>query len=238
MTGDTLIQDKYCRIVEGECECSDFGRTNYVHQDGDKISYYDTDSETFRILYDFDLSPGDTMRYFDANYGDTRYVLDSISLFMASGSQLRLQHFHKLDGSLDHGEKVYELIGSDMCLYPMSAVCDPQTGGLRCYEDTIVGLQKFIEIDIPCDYITSATEDINKNSMRVFPNPSDGYFIVEAPQRIANLELINIQTGYIVNHSVPMRFSFQLDSQHFPAGAYVLRVRMEDGSVQLCKVVL
>jgi hypothetical protein len=238
VTGDTLIQGNYCRIVEGECECSDFDLTNYVHQDGNRIYYFDTDSAMFRILYDFGLSPGDTMRYFDANYGDSRFVLDSISLFMAGDSQLRVQHFHQLDGSLEHGQNVYELIGSNMCLYPISAVCDVQTGGLRCYEDTIVGLLKFIDIDIPCDYITTATEDVIHNSIRVFPSPSNGYFIVEAPQRIAHLELINIQTGYSVNHSVPMQFSFRIDSQHFLAGAYALRVRMEDGSVQLCKVVL
>ena len=236
--GDTTIQNKYCRAIEGICQCSELGSVNYLHVDGEQVYYYDGANEVFRILYDFSLAPGDTLRYFSENFGETKYVLDSISVLVVNGYPLRVQHFQYVEGILELGTTVYELIGSFGCLYPQIGVCDPDTGGLRCYEDSIIGLQKFIDIDIPCDHITSSTKDVNRISVRVYPSPAEDYVIVESPMRISMLELINIQTGHLVFHSTCSQYGCRIERNSVPPGTYVIRVMLEDNSIQQTKVVM
>lgn len=238
VTGDTTIQGKYCRTIEGECECSEFALVNYLHVDGEQVFYFDEVSSAFRILYDFGLAPGDTLEYFSHNHGETRYVLDSITMLDINGYSLRVQHFQYVNGIWELGDKVFEFIGSNRCLYPLIGVCDPGTGGLRCYEDGILGPYKFIDIEIPCDYITTSTVDIQEPSVQVYPSPAHDYFIVESERPMSQLEVINIHSGSVLFQIAPMQNFTQIDRRDLPAGTYIIRIRLDDDSVQQLKTVL
>jgi hypothetical protein len=238
VTGDTTIQGKYCHTIEGECECSEFALVNYLHVDGEQIFYFDEVSSAFRILYDFGLAPGDTLKYFSYNHGETQYVLDSITTLDINGYALRVQHFQYVNGIWELGDKVFEFIGSNRCLYPLIGVCDPGTGGLRCYEDGILGLYKFIDIDIPCDYKTTATVDLQQPSVKVYPSPAHDYFIIEAERPMSQLEVINIHSGSVLFQSTPVQHTARIDRRDFPAGTYLIRIRLDNDSVQYLKTVL
>ena len=148
----------------------------------------------FRLLYDFGLEVGDTLRAYvpealrnrDQNQEYALFRVDSISrLSPDEGRQLRGQYlswinpYHDVDGSLAEGWR-YELLGSvDGYLLPYGYFfCDGQCPRfLRCFSsgpgaDGASSAVTFSAVDFACDSIISSTRELNISaSFKLYPNP-------------------------------------------------------------------
>ncbi len=234
--GSTIIQGKECMIVTGICGCAvEIG--SYIYEEDDRIFVYDFMHEDFILLYDFNLVAGDTLIYYSPAFGETFFVIDSVTTTMIVDQEVRVQHIRQDGESLFYfGEVIFEFLGSALCMYPQHAACDPWTGGIRCYEDEYFGQINFHPMQRPCDYITSRTDDAHDAMFVAYPNPAYGYIRFESDQKIARVELLSVQTGNIVLRvdSPGMR----IETSDLPPGVYIIRGILSKGEMYISRIVL
>lgn len=235
VTGETTIDGKLYRIISGGCFCAE-DQGNYLHQDGDKIYRYDPGTDQSSLLYDFTLQPGDTMNYYSAITEVSRYLLDSITYIIIDTTSLRVQHFTWLEGWIDMGTTIYERIGSSGCLYPQIGFCDPGTGGLRCYEDTIIGLHKFIPPQMECDYVTG-TLDVESSNLTMYPNPASDILTIESSNIISTIQLLDLSGNHITTMICQTEHCI-LDLQDYNTGMYFLKSVFTDGRAVVRKLII
>lgn len=152
--GDTVINNKSCRILY-----KDFGTINggsgnyYFHQSSDTIYQYDELNDTFDMIIDFGAMSGDTFQI-EKNKGngflDTAYcIVDSISYInISANDSLRVQNVIQVD-IYDYGKdtfkcskRIIERIGFNYALMPLqlfSLADNLREGEIRCYEGNEVG---------------------------------------------------------------------------------------------------
>ena len=236
VVGEEIIDGKLCRIVIGTCQCSEYESPHYMYQDGEKIYRYNEESGEFTLLYDFTLVPGDTMSYHSEATGDTYYLLDSITNLISGNETLRVQHFTLLEGWADIGQRVYERIGSNWCLVPQLGNCDPNTGPLRCYEDSLVGLIKFLPENLECDYVTG-TLDLNVPTLVLYPNPATNVVTIEASDIISVIQLIDLSGNTLLIETCEIEYCM-LDIQQYAPGMIFLKITFKDGSLVVRKVII
>jgi hypothetical protein len=236
--GDTIIQGKACRIVSGDCICKDQGVMGYLHQDGERIYYFDQLSEAFMLLYDFEMTAGDTMTYPFTKAEDTHYVLDSVTTVMFNGVMIRVQHWGRVDGWVEIGPRTYEFIGNTRCLYPQIGYCDPLTGPMRCYYDGDFGLIKFIDPDKDCDAVTSSTSDIDQPVLEVYPNPTSGSIVITSDHPMRSVICQSIATGQVALSTEPLDLKSEIRLDGLAPGIYLLNILLQDGSRVTQKVVV
>lgn len=241
VSGDTTIQDKNCKILSGVCECDGYSSKNIIFQDADRIYLFSQKADSFRILYDFTLSKGDTMFYKgDPDIeGDGYYLIDSITSIQAGSLNLKVQHITWLAGYLWFGRKIIERIGSDACFFPIISFCDPGTGGLRCYEDPETGLINFQDPERPCDYISVGTSEPEEaQSFHVYPNPTSSTFNIESNLIIQEIELFNnLSKLSYQNHSVG-NDHIELNVGHLVPGFYFIRIITSDNNFIIRPIII
>ena len=240
VTGETVIQGKNCKIITGSCSCGVSGYGGYVYEEDDKVFTFDSDAGTFKLLYDFNLVVGDTLKLetYASSGEDALFLIDSITFIQLDTLQLRVQHLTQLSLFVGLGNKIIERIGSDVCMYPQSTVCDPSTGGLRCYEDAELGLINFQSPERPCDYITSAVPEMEEKEIKIFPNPSTGILHIESDKSIEKIELFNsvFNPCYTLNN--PDLSNAEINLESLPLGVYILRISTHNKSVFFKRIIL
>src|SRR5687768_5761573 len=167
-----MILGQTTKIIRGLCQCSTFGDLNYLYEENDRIYIYEAEADSFQVLYDFNLVAGDTITVIDDFEGNSYFLIDSITTFQAGALALRIQHIHLIEGIHQLGTKIYERIGSNGCLYPVITICDPGTGGLRCYEDDETGLLNFQVPEIVCDSVSAVNGAETMSTIKVYPSPA------------------------------------------------------------------
>lgn len=233
VVGEIEIQGKSCKLIEGVCNCAPPGG-NIVCHEGDIIYRYDTEMDSFSILYDFSLQPGDTITLRIDGFDPTYYRLESLSQMILNGIPIRVQHLSWLDGnSVAIGLTNYEFIGNDGCFYPQVGFCDPLTGGLRCYEDSIFGLQKFYGFNLDCEAIISSSDNTTFPGISFYPNPAHDYLIIGSTTPITKIELLDVHGRTVLSEE---QGSPVLDLGKIPSGLYVVRLSFPDQAAFLSQL--
>lgn len=241
VTGDTIIQGKACKVINGGCNCGIPGVGSFVYEEDDKIFAYNFEADTFRLLYDFNLLPGDTL-IFEGDplgAGDGIFLIDSVTYIQVGSLNLRVQHITTLSFNVVWGDEIIERIGSNGCLYPQDGVCDPLTGGLRCYEDPDIGLINFQSPERPCNYIsTGTTQILEEPSMNVYPNPTTSAFRIDSKQIIEKIELFNSLTILSYqNLSIGINH-IEIDVGFLPPGFYFIKITTRDNMFKVKPVII
>lgn len=242
---DTLINNKQAKILITNFTFFDHPDQErlyekiIIHQDGNKI--YRWIQDKFRLLYDFDLNVGDTLKIFVPGnlYGsetDTLayFRIDSISALALNGKQLKSQYIRVIDkGASSFAAQfsgwAYETFGSESYFLPVNQIeCDHWCiWPLRCFTD---GEDEFNRFSIPCDtivLITSKNENIIENSLTLYPNPI-------SPGTAINFIGKNIEPQHITIHDVSGKlitaYDYGIDTVISPikAGIYFLRYKIRD----------
>jgi hypothetical protein len=240
VTGDTVIQGKTCKIISGRCNCTPSEIGGYLYQDGDRIYTINSETDTFRILYDFTLVAGDTLivRGNPTFGGDGYYLIDSITTIQAGSQTLRVQHITHLTFELGWGNKIIERIGSNGCLYPQVSFCDPSTGGLRCYEDDEIGLVNFQTPPRPCNYVTGIEDPAIVPVINIYPNPATSNVHIQSEKPIENLILFNNLAVPVYQQSSIFNSDFELDVLAFPGGIYHFQIFLSDHQIEYRSLVI
>ncbi len=241
--GDTIIQGKACKEINGGCSCGIPGVGSFIYEEEDKVFAYNNEADTFRLLYDFNLLPGDTLIFKGdpLGAGDGLFLIDSITFFQVDVLNLRVQHISELPPYFVTlgGNQIIERIGSNGCLFPQDGVCDPLTGGLRCYEDSETGLINFQNPERPCDYIsTGTTEILDEPYMNVYPNPTTSAFHIDSKQTIEKIELFNSLSILSYQNLSVSNDHIEVDVGFLPPGFYFLKATTSDNNFIVKPVII
>lgn len=238
--GDTIIQGKNCKIISGSCNCVVPGVGSIVYQEGDKIYSYNSEPDTFRLLYDFTLEPGDTL-IFEGDPdvgGDGYYLIDSITTIQVGSQTLRVQHITHLAFDVVWGDIIIERIGSNGCLYPVIGFCDPSTGGLRCYEDAETGLINFQTPPRSCTYVTGIDDPLAVPDVKIFPNPATYILNIQSENPIEQITLFNNLGIPVLRNAFDGQTAFDLEVYLMPPGMYYVHIVLTDHQVVRRSVII
>jgi len=173
-------------IVIGNDTCYDLGisgqtgcatlNSMIVTQRGDSVFYFSQILSDFTFLYNYNAAIGDTqeIRFPGSGMTDTsiqQVVIDTGSINI-NGFWKRTYTVQQTTWYFAFGGMVIEDIGTTGFLFPQFGFCDPLTGSIRCYEDSIVGLYNF-NPSVACDSVINVGigETENESELFCYPNP-------------------------------------------------------------------
>ncbi|MCL3778771.1 T9SS type A sorting domain-containing protein [Prolixibacteraceae bacterium JC049] len=154
--GDTIIQNKVCRIVEIKYSKNQTKIGNiFLHQKEQVVSYFNGDS--FSVLYDFSAKAGDTISvhnhafhpiaaYFSANNSIDQfsYKIEEVDSVKLNGNWLKRQKVIPIKNSTwafsNTSSYIVESIGSLNYFFGQSTNIHPElsNGLLRYYKDSLI----------------------------------------------------------------------------------------------------
>ncbi|MEE9462611.1 MAG: T9SS type A sorting domain-containing protein, partial [Bacteroidales bacterium] len=243
--GDTIINEKHCKIlmknrIQG---CSNRPYIEFFHMnDSGEIFFYDSSLDAFQKLYDFNAEIGDNWTIkLTWDHGSVveivdsvTYSVDSISLTNINDKTLKVFHtiieFHDGPFEFSHGSKYIENIGDMGYFFPWNlGFCDDNIAyGLRCYEDSIIGLYSTGLTD-SCDYTYKWTnidnEMASKSGLLIFPNPATNYVYIRVNDISKFLYEVLDQSGRIILEGVSNGSEIKINISGLGPGLYFVRVR-------------
>jgi hypothetical protein len=254
ITKDTLINGLECRealiAISGDVQTK-----KYVRNVNDRFLVYSPVNNEFNLLYDFNVTVGDTLKIFSSapfsqDFLDSSYVIiDSLGTKNIKGVNYRAYHQTCLNnlGSCFDGEdgwvidslgivsRYYEYPFVDKISYLfLSALNVGPTYifPLRCYSDTNT---RYNYSNSACDtsYIITQIKDVKNGSLTIYPTvlSKDNYTIFidnPSPNKIKNVELFGMQGKRLrvkIQHQLK-RCQVTIEQKGLP-GIYFLQVQFQ-----------
>jgi hypothetical protein len=243
--GDTIINSRACRIIQGNCNCSFSSGRNYMYSENDKIFLFNDTLNKFHVLYDFTKGTGETWTVVPPICSDSfKVIVDSIYTRVILGHSYSIQHVRNYDvGMINwefYGEVVRGIGNISYCLFPPFATCDPYTGPLRCFEspDTLIKFDTF-----PCDTtITALSINENKinNAMGISPNPftTSTQITLDNTYHNISLAVYDIQGKLMLQSQYKDCSQIQLNRDGLNNGMYFLKLILDERWVETGKIVV
>ncbi len=180
---DTIIHGIDCRKLSGDFGgCSPMNNYTYVYSDSEKVFYYNPVLDTFFLLYDLGLNPNQSYTIF---ISDFNLDLDSIvatvndtSHLEINGQLLKVQNVSQTGSMYFIGTQIIERVGDTYFLFPQWGACDPGISGLRCYQDTAIGLYETGIVPY-CDYTNVGINENETSVLETFPNPAHDFLYLK-----------------------------------------------------------
>ena len=252
-TGDTLFEGVNCRKILKSHSYSSYAcrpLEEYTYYSNDSVYFYDNNFPGFYLLYDFAALPGEFWYYqYPGWCGSTdidsvKVTVDSTDVVVINSYSLHRLFVHydslnfEADSSIsawtwfDHNSVIIEFIG-DLTNMFYSSTWDEMAfdatlpGGLRCYDDTIIGQFETGIVD-SCDYVNLlATHETEAPQLKIFPNPIAEMLFVEGA--FEDFSIFSIE-GKTVNCSSTMTDDLTaIDVSHLESGVYFICLRTNDG---------
>lgn len=190
--GDTVIQDKECKILQrsaGTCDLRPW--KEYMYSDSGKVFFYDGLRDEFQKLYDFNAEEGQSWSIYltlNGSYAspDTITVtIDSVRSILINDVLLKKQFVSYTSSNffwvVSSQGVIIEGFGYTWSMFPWYyGGCDANWAGpLRCYYDNLLGLVDF-ETAPTCDYVSLGIEDSGSTGfLKVYPNPANKSVVFE-----------------------------------------------------------
>ena len=244
---DTVVLGKNCREIYSDSDYGCIHRSQhriFTYQSNDSVyflNYVDSASPQYQLHFRWDAKPGDSWLMIGEGPSQLSRTRDSIIVKVASnntilinGIQRRLvkvsylypdstsSHF----GTVDHIEGIgdmYYMFGTEK----ESGFCDIEhPSGLRCYQDSVVGLFMNIpsdsctEIKGPYDNIGELSDD--RTIVKVFPNPFTSDLNISSEFSNCQITLHNSLGTQILKRTISGKEILQL--HQLSPGIYLLTV--------------
>jgi len=229
-------------------DCSLVPSPDTVYESNDTVYYYLANTNRYAMLYNWNALPGDTeIIYVDNLSGgedSLMLTIDSISTININGFTKRVFHttqLQTLPSQFIFGYQIIEDIGSTAFLFPQLAFCDPLTLGLRCYEDTIIGLYQPWQPGSSCDTIIYLGEnELNYTSeISILPNPVTDFLSVSfnaAIHKEVFISVFNVFGEKAGTFSFVPKQELKLSMKENPPGIYFIIINT-GGKEEIKKVV-
>jgi len=244
---DTIINLKNCKKLHFlKWTCNTFSQNEFMYEDSNRVYFYDAFWNKFNLLYDFNKLPGESwfIRVNNCSGGDNDSLMvhvDSISTILINGYSLKVLHTRIDNGGIWVGfnGRIIEKIGHEKDMFPfVSGLCDENfNNGLRCYDDTIIGMYQ-TGLASRCDFSTVGINNyFSKNEFTIYPNPTSNDITLEF-QQPASIEISNIQgqlikaiiaSGNKTNIDHVGCSSYEVNVSALQSGVYVVKVKTEKG---------
>ena len=231
---DTIIQGIECRkIVEVGRSSSTIVSYHYMYSENGRVFFYADDS--FHLLYDFGANKGDTVTlgYFQTHEGSPlQMFIDSTSTIMVNDQERKIQYITCGDGMvIEFGHQVIEGIGSTSFMFP--TLDFSLDGPLRCYQDNNTGL--FLNPfhsnsgwnHQDCEETLTGIEEVDsKESISVFPNPTQSSITVRNIDRATAYKIITI-SGRILKQGI-ISESTEISLTELSKGVYFIEFESDN----------
>lgn len=227
----TTIQGIECRRLVGTSGCSEI-LNPYIYSEDNKVFYFNTEADTFFLLYDFGLNPNESWTiYFTAWSSEldsiTVTVTDTSSI-VVNGINLKVQSITQTGFNYYLGSSIIERIGCVDFLYPQYGACDPPTGRLICYNDSVIGLYE-TGLAPSCDYTNVGINESEIQIITLFPNPASTQLTLQTPNPgITSYTINDIQGRQLQSGSFTQ--STTLDVNTLAQGVYLIRFQHQGNS--------
>ncbi len=244
-TGDTVINGQACRIIQGYCECGFFGNKTFMYSDTNRIYLYNDSLNSFHVFYDFTKVQGETWTIVPPTPADSFKVLvDTIYTKVICGNSYTLQHIRNNDLGMIlwefYGDVVKGIGNITGCLFPVSAVCDPPSGSLRCFENS----DTLIKFDtIPCDTIYYTWMSVKENLVESFfisPNPftTSAQITLNQTYQTVALEVYDIQGKLLLQNRYAACKQIELKRGNLNEGLYFLKLTIDGNREETRKIII
>ena len=239
---DTLIYGENCKKItkRHKIVCNNRPNTEFIFSRNDTVFFLDTAFNEFQILYDFNANPTDSwiikIKDEDQEIDSITIRVDSISTIQINERNLKTLYvtYEKHDENMPeiYSSTIIEGIGDIKYMfnwYPWSnVVCDGNyTSGLRCYQDSNIGLYSTGIAD-SCDYVYIRTGIDNVESLiqiELFPNPTQDFVEIRIVDISSySIELIDMN-GKLLNSGKTFNSNLKLDISQIKKGVYVILIK-------------
>jgi hypothetical protein len=230
--GDTIILGEPAKIILEERVTLNGTFTNeiFMKSDSNRVYLFDSISNSFKLIYDFNALPGDTIEVFcPERVGDSTItiVVDSVSTININGTVLGLQHVSQTAMAYYYMSGIIiENIGWTGFMFPLSTLADPPYGGaLRCFQNDSIGLYKLSTVD--CDYLTGIKPIHNSKNLSVYPNPANDVISVSVAKELdlknVVLTLVDISGRTVLTQTIKSTET-TVDINYLQKGVYLLKI--------------
>lgn len=235
--GDTVIQGITCSILLQETGQAPYlNRKYYTYKNDDKVWLFD--GTNFRLLYDFDVNPGDEWQLYAPSFSScdslTTVVVDSIGYEEINGVMFKYLYLSLTDDDWYittcnyTNYKISEKFGSygfllprQICALDLFYPCD-----LRCYEDNEFGFYSTGVAD-SCTYefgVGIAKIETSEN-VKIFPNPVSDELTILLKEPPLNCQVwIYAPDGRVVINKELNSTTTKLNLSRFKAGNYLIKL--------------
>lgn len=228
----------------------------FLGQKDNKVYYYEFGQ--FTLLYDFNLEAGDTTfiqvptnriyyDFFCTNNEEEYYyesnilIVDSVSYIEIQEEQLKVLHtrtekFYDYQNCFEFG-KITQRIGSEYGLFGRNfdQCSNGFPGKIRCYSDGLLDFKDFNE-DCDFDGLDTSTENKQRNSIELYPNPTDGDLFLDTKANIKAYRIIDISGKVLIEHGNLVGDRIQINS--LAIGIYFLELIDPTGNLMLTKKIV
>ncbi len=246
LANDTLVGDLNCRKIEitskaigSEVENKD--EYFLIYEEEGAVYIVDTTSHELYNYFNFNYTAGDTANTLVILISDDpgpsalydSSVITSVYDTIIEDNVFKvflLENFGNLTGFYERTftNKFIEGIGSTGTFFPMyysPLYDDARVGELRCYEDSLLGLVKFV--DEECELTVSIGEQIQSDQFTIYPNPTTDYIYVEGNN--INTYVIQIYSvdGKLIefkNNLINNNNKMEIDINHLSEGMYWIKL--------------
>jgi subtilisin family serine protease len=228
VTGDTIINNKKCRILERTFFTCDLRpNIDYIHNSGNQVYIYTPFDDKFHLIYDFGKIKGQSyitqMPVFDNDSNYFEIFIDSTGIIEIDGNLYEAQFVTKtgtVDSSFFSNDTIVPQFGSlTSLIYDELNLCDGcYTDGLRCYFDPNISVH-FINDQDSCNFISSFDE-LDLQNINLNPNPVKDQLTISGLSKkvsysIYSVQGILVQEGQLFNNT-------SIDVSLFESGLYII----------------
>ena len=241
---DSVIQGKNVRVIEINLNGSDLVSRECIMQSSDSIFYYNSNSNTFNLLYDFSAKVGDTIvvhknmfkptEGFFSNYDSIpnfKYKITSIDSIQINSIWLKRQKIISADSEwnffngMSSEMFLIDKIGSLTYFFGRIQYIIPeeQPSLLRCYIDSEIDY-KNAQWDRTCDFLSGNYSHQTIEDIMLFPNPANNILRIRSNEIIEIVEIYDAR-GSKCFFDKPRNRAFSLDLSELDKGVFIVILR-------------
>lgn len=206
--------------------------TYYVYESNDSVFCYLQNSNSFGLLYNFNAQVGDTLMLLADGYFGT-LAIDTMMYVVTTQGTLSLNGFTKkilgvtnLNPFVEHNLEgdIVEDVGNISFLFPQMTFADPHAAGLRCFQDSIIGLYQ-TGLVANCNDVVGINELSSHPQITIQPNPFTSNIKIENNAYTANTKIsIYDIPGRLVYQTQATELNTELELSALSKGIYMLKI--------------
>jgi hypothetical protein len=241
--GDSIVGGQQCKVLKSHIYGYSCGGSYASFVLEDELTYADNDrvyhwtGDSFEILYDFLLEPGDIYvvgAYSPCEDGDSLLVTET-GVLNINGVNLRyydVQLLNNFFGGSLYGRIVERLGPIESYLFPLPHCLFDimQSGPFRCYQDAEFGVYSS-SVFPNCDYL--GMNDISSTQEMIsYPNPTSSDLRIQLPNTDNwIIRLYNMSGQLISTEKISGNNLLDLNLQNFTSGLYTVQAMNNEGKV-------